>query len=277
VFWAIDPLYLGLIVVTLVISAGAQIFISSSYKKWAKVRNSTGVTGTEAGKRIISANHLGVSGGRSISVETHEMKRLEDLRSQGIITESEYRAKLSQLQGGSSGAQYSSIKLERVSGKLTDHYDPRTNTVRLSDKVATQPSVASMAIVAHELGHAQQHENHSILISMRNVLLPALTISPMISYILILIGLIFYIQQLFYLGIVFYGIMVLFAIITVPVELDASRRGLKLLDQAGLVRTDSDKQGSRRVLMAAASTYLAAALTAVLQLLYYISIARRRS
>ncbi|MGB7117272.1 MAG: zinc metallopeptidase, partial [Anaerolineales bacterium] len=90
-------------------------------------------------------------------------------------------------------------------------------------------------------------------------------------------GLIFYIQQLFYLGIVFYGIMVLFAIITVPVELDASRRGLKLLDQAGLVRNDSDKQGSRRVLMAAASTYLAAALTAVLQLLYYISIARRRS
>ena len=95
--------------------------------------------------------------------------------------------------------------------------------------------------------------------------------------ILFLAGIFLGIYDLAWVGVICFAGAALFSLITLPVELDASRRGLKLLDQAGLVRTDSDKQGSRRVLMAAASTYLAAALTAVLQLLYYMSIARRRS
>jgi Zn-dependent membrane protease YugP len=134
-----------------------------------------------------------------------------------------------------------------------------------------------MAIVAHELGHAQQHEENSALISMRNFLVPAVSVSPQIAYLLIIIGLIFNLAGAFWLGVIFYGLMVLFSIVTLPVEFDASRRGRNLLREAGLMKTDQDKAGSQRVLMAAASTYIAAAITAILQLFYYISIGRRRS
>jgi hypothetical protein len=137
--------------------------------------------------------------------------------------------------------------------------------------------VAAMAIVAHELGHAQQHENNSFLITMRNFLVPAVSLSPRIAYFLIIIGLIFNLAGAFWLGVIFYGLMVLFSIVTLPVEFDASRRGRKLLREAGLMVSEQDETGSQRVLMAAASTYVAAAVSAVLQLLYYISIGRRRS
>ena len=148
--------------------------------------------------------------------------------------------------------------------------------VGLSQGVASQPSVASMAIVAHELGHAQQHAQHSPLIAMRNFLVPAVRFSPMVSYALIFMGLIFNITGLFYAGILVFGLMVLFSIITLPVEIDASRRGIKLLNEAGLMVNKSDAQGSKNVLTAAATTYIAAAVTAILQLLYYLSIANRR-
>jgi Zn-dependent membrane protease YugP len=171
----------------------------------------------------------------------------------------------------------SQIQFQHVSGNLTDHYDPRSNTVRLSDSTANRHSVAALAIVAHELGHAQQHENNSFLITMRNFLVPAVSLSPRIAYFLIFIGLIFNFAGAFWLGVLFYGLMVVFSIVTLPVEFDASSRGRKLLREAGLMVTQGDESGSQRVLMAAASTYVAAAVTAVLQLLYYISIGRRRS
>lgn len=91
-----------------------------------------------------------------------------------------------------------------------------------------------------------------------------------------IIGLIFNLAGAFWLGIIFYALLVIFALLTLPVEIDASRRGLKLLDQAGLMVSENDRKGSRQILIAAASTYLAAAVTAILQLLYYLSIARRR-
>ena len=111
---------------------------------------------------------------------------------------------------------------------------------------------------------------------MRNFLVPAVRFSPMVSYALIFMGLIFNITGLFYLGILVFGIMVLFSVVTLPVEIDASRRGIKLLNEAGLMVNRSDADGSKRVLTAAATTYIAAAMTAVLQLLYYLSIANRR-
>ncbi len=275
----IDPLYLVIFVVTLVISAGAQLFISSAYRKWSQVRNSAGLNGAQVGQQIVSRTALGHTDRASAaSVETPELKKLTGLRDKGVITEQEYQAKKRQIQqeGSRRSISASSIHFERTRGQLTDHYDPRSHTVRMSEGVATQPSVASMAIVAHELGHAQQHENHSPLMAMRNFLVPAVRFSPQLAYVLILVGLIFNIAGLFWLGIVFYGLMVLFSILTLPVELDASRRALKLLDETGLMQTEADVQGSRRVLTAAATTYIAAAVTAVLQLLYYISIARRR-
>ncbi|HSG16856.1 MAG TPA: zinc metallopeptidase [Anaerolineae bacterium] len=142
--------------------------------------------------------------------------------------------------------------------------------------MAGKHSVAAMAILAHELGYAQQHENGWLLISMHNVLVPAVRFSPQIAYVLILVGLIFNLTGAFILGVIFYALVVLFSTLTLPVEFDASRRGLKLLDQAGLMDGEQDRSGSRRILFAAASTYVAAAITVILQLLYYVSIACRR-
>lgn len=277
----IDPLYMAIFVVTLVISIAAQMYMSRTYKKWSQVRNGSGLSGIEAGYAIV--NRTGLGGGRPVAVstlETAELSKLRELRDQGLVTEQEFQAKRARMdlpRVGDTRVNTSEIQFQHVSGNLTDHYDPRSHTVRLSDAVANRNSVAALAIVAHELGHAQQHESSSILISMRNVLLPAVSLSPRIAFLLIFIGLIFNFTGLFWLGVMFYGLMVLFAIITLPVEFDASRRGRRLLEEAGLMVSDQDVSGSRKVLTAAASTYVAAAVTAVLQLLYYISIGRRRS
>ncbi len=232
----LSPLYLLVFIVSIVLSTAAQLYIRSAYGKWSKVRNSIGLTGLQVGQRIITQTDLG--------------------------------AKLA-LQG-------KPVQFFGIGGTLTDHYDPGKNTVGLSQGIATANSVAAMAVVAHELGHAEQDANNSILMSARNFLVPAVTISPMISYILIFVGLIFNFPALFNLGILFFGVMVVFALLTLPVEIDASRRALKLLRQTGIMQTEDDERGARKVLTAAASTYVAAAVTAILQLLYYISIGRRR-
>lgn len=241
----LDPLYLVILFATLIISIGTQFYISSTYKKYSQIRNSMGLTGPQVGKLIVERTRLG---DRPPAIE----------------------------HGGRGTVFVEGIGFERTPGQLTDHYDPRTHTVRLSDGVATTPSVASMAIVAHELGHAEQHEQGSVLIAARNFLVPAVTISPRISYILILIGLLFNLTGLFWLGVIFFGVAVVFALLTLPVEIDASRRGLRLLTESGVMQTEQDASGARSVLTAAASTYVAAAVTALLQLLYYISIGRRR-
>lgn len=169
------------------------------------------------------------------------------------------------------------LPLERTRGDLTDHYDPGANVVRLSESTADKQSVSAMAVTAHELGHVQQYQTGSALIKMRGFLLPALQFSPTISYMAILFGLIFNIVNLIYIGIIFFALMVFFSILTIPVEVNASRRGRSLLREANLMQTEEDDIGSRAVLNAAALTYLAAAITSILQLLYYISLARRRS
>jgi Zn-dependent membrane protease YugP len=168
------------------------------------------------------------------------------------------------------------IPVERVSGQLSDHYDPRANVVRLSQPVADVKSVAAMAVSAHELGHVQQYQTGSGLIKMRSMLLPALQFSPTVSYVCFMAGILFNLAGLMWLGILFFGLMVLFSLLTLPVEFDASRRGLKLLDEAGLLQAPEDRKGAQQVLRAAGLTYLAAAVTSVLQLLYYISIVNRR-
>jgi len=169
------------------------------------------------------------------------------------------------------------IPLQHTSGNLTDHFDPHTNVVRLSDAVYGQQSVTAMAVTAHELGHVQQYQAGSGLIGMRNFLLPALQFSPTISYIAIMFGLFWNMTGLLWIGIGFFALMVLFSILTLPIELDASRRGIRLLGEAGLLNDPQDAAGARQMLNAAALTYLAAAVTSVLQLLYYISLARRRN
>ncbi|MBE2233264.1 MAG: zinc metallopeptidase [Anaerolinea sp.] len=232
-----DPLYLLIFVVTLVISLAAQMYIKSAYGKWSKVANSHNLTGLQVGQELLRGTDLGA---------TYQISKGTGVQFQG------------------------------VAGNLTDHYDPRTHTVGLSQGVATQPSVASMAIVAHELGHAQQYAAKSPLIAARSFLLPAVRVSPMISYGLLMIGFILNMTGAIYLGILFFGITVLFSVLTLPVEFDASRRGLKLLADAGLMTSTEDQRGARTVLRAAAATYVAATITAILQLLYYLALANRR-
>ena len=168
------------------------------------------------------------------------------------------------------------IPLQHVSGTLSDHFDPKANVVRLSDSVYANQSVAAMAVTAHELGHVQQYQTNSALISLRNFLLPALQFSPTISYIAIMFGLFWNMTNLLWIGIGFFALMVLFSLLTLPVELDASKRGIRLLKEAGLLKNPEDERGAKQMLNAAAMTYLAAAVTSILQLLYYISVAQRR-
>jgi hypothetical protein len=168
------------------------------------------------------------------------------------------------------------IPVEQTGGSLTDHYDPHSNVVRLSQPIANQPSIAAMAVAAHELGHVQQYQTGSGLIAMRSALLPALQFSPTISYIAFLAGFIFNLVGLMWIGVLFFGLMVLFSLLTLPVEFDASRRAMVLLDEAGLTKNPQEAKGAKAVLRAAALTYVGAAVTSVLQLLYYINLTQQR-
>ncbi len=161
------------------------------------------------------------------------------------------------------------VGLDMVGGELSDHYDPRSGVVRLSAGVARTPSVAAMAIAAHEFGHVQQHQQHSPMIAIRQTLIPAATLGPQIGFGLIFLGLILNFMGLAVIGLVLFAGTTLFTVVTLPVELDASRRGLKMLEQAGLIATDEDRKGARAVLTAAAFTYVAAVATSLLTLLYY--------
>lgn len=166
------------------------------------------------------------------------------------------------------------VQFEGTPGQMSDHFDPRDNIVRLSQDVATKPSVAAMAIIAHELGHAQQYQEKSLLISMRSLLVPAMKFSPNLAYGLIFAGFIFNATSLIWAGIAFFTVVVGFMLLTLPVEFDASRRGMKLLTETGILSAE-DRAGANNMLTAAAMTYVAAFVSSLLTLLYYISVATR--
>jgi Zn-dependent membrane protease YugP len=168
-----------------------------------------------------------------------------------------------------------------VGGKdLSDHYDPTKGVVQLSPGVASQSSVAAMAIAAHEFGHVQQHQRNSALMAMRTALVPGATWGPGLGIYMMIFGLILNFTGLAMIGLILFGAATLFTIITLPVELDASRRGLKMLHETGLIASPQDAEGARAVLTAAAFTYVAAVATSMLQLLYWSMLVfggRRRS
>lgn len=155
-----------------------------------------------------------------------------------------------------------------------DHYDPHGHKVRLTEKIADQPSVLALAVTAHELGHAQQHQDDSNLIQMRNFLLPAIQISPSVSYALVSIGVGLRFFKLVWIGAGLFVLVVVFMFLTLPIEVDASRRGIKLLEDSGLLTDKQDRRGARQVLTAAALTYVSASALSIGQLLRYIRLAR---
>jgi uncharacterized protein len=231
-----DPLYILVIIGTIVVSGGAQLYIRSTYGRWSRVANAAGLSGAQVAEFLRDNANFGQRPGRD------------------AIT---------------------AIKV--APGELSDHYDPRDRSLSLSEAVATQPSVASMAIAAHEVGHAQQVAEGSALMQLRGLLVPAVSVGPGLAYIFIIAGIFLQMTGLLTIGILLFGLAVLFSVLTLPVEIQASQKALAMLESTGVVTTQQDRSGAKSMLTAAALTYLAAAVAAILTLLYYLTLARRSS
>lgn len=170
------------------------------------------------------------------------------------------------------------VQVRHVSGSLTDHYDPRTKTVNLSDPVYNATSVAALGVAAHECGHAIQHAKSYAPPSIRSALVPIANFGSMLAWPVILIGLLFNTRSsglIIDIGILLFSAAVLFQLVTLPVEFDASRRALVMLRTQGILADDELKY-TRRVLKSAALTYVASAAAAILQLLRIILITNGR-
>jgi Zn-dependent membrane protease YugP len=171
------------------------------------------------------------------------------------------------------------VSIRPIAGELTDNYDPRSQTLNLSQGTGSRSSVAAMAIVAHEVGHAQQHAQGNLLLQMRSGLVPAVNIGAQFGPLLFIIGFFLHMTSLMWLGIAFFSLAFVFALITLPVEIDASARAMRMLKSSGVMVGDDERRGARAVLSAAALTYVAGMLMALFQLLYYVMLAgggRRR-
>lgn len=172
------------------------------------------------------------------------------------------------------------VQVQGTAGQLSDHYDPRNKTLFLSEGVARSPSVAAVAISAHELGHALQDAEEYFPMRIRSMLVPAVNIGSNLGWILIMIGLVLRMTELAWIGVLVFSGGALFALATLPVEFNASARAKQLLYETGIIQTEEERRGVNQVLNAAALTYVAGLITAVLQLLYYVflvgGIGRRR-
>lgn len=163
------------------------------------------------------------------------------------------------------------VSLEEVSGVLSDHYDPRSKTVRLSTEIYHGNSIAAAAVASHECGHAIQDAQDYSFLRLRHALVPVANIGSNFSWILIIIGMLAHLSGMLLLGIIFMAAAVLFQIVTLPVEFNASSRAMNQVVSLGLIRNDEAKE-TRKVLSAAALTYVAATAVAVLELVRLILI-----
>ncbi|KPL06270.1 zinc metallopeptidase [bacterium SM23_57] len=202
----------------------AQLYVSTTYRKWSQVQARSRMSGAEAAERLIRYGGLG------------------------------------------------DVEIQGVRGNLTDHYDPRRKILRLSEGVYRGSSVASLAIAAHELGHAAQDQEGYFPLRFRAMLIPVVNIGSYLGWILIMIGLFLRLTDLAWLGVAVFSGGALFALATLPVELNASTRAKQLLANTGLIQTQEEQRGVNAVLNAAALTYIAALFTAIIQLLYWASL-----
>lgn len=211
-------MYYGLIFLGLAITLGAQIYVTSTYNKYKKIRNSNDLTGKEVAERILRENGL------------------------------------------------SNIKVEPTSGMLSDHYDPRSKVVRLSTDIYNNPTIAAASVAAHECGHALQHKNKYFFLVLRNSIVPLVNFSSYAGYFAIMIGVIFSAINFIWIGIILECVILLFQVITLPVELNASKRALKEIKRLDILDKKEVKKG-RRMLTAAALTYIASIATTLLEIL----------
>ena len=232
-----DPTYI-LVLIGAVLCIWASSRVNSTYSKYARVRARSGMTGAQAAQRIL------------------QMSGIHD------------------------------VQIQHIAGNLTDHYDPSGKVLRLSDSVYGSASVAAIGVAAHECGHALQHREGYFPLKFRSALVPAANIGSKLGLPLVILGLILGIGfdlpgggyfSLAQIGIWVFSLAVLFQVVTLPVEFDASKRALKLLESCGIMGSD-EAAGSRRVLGVAALTYVAAAASSILQLLRLVILSggRRR-
>lgn len=167
------------------------------------------------------------------------------------------------------------VQIRHVSGKLTDHYDPRNKTLNLSDSTYASNSIAAVCVAAHECGHAVQDQKHYGPLVLRSTLVPAANFGSQLSWPVFICGLLFSIRPLITAGIVLFTLAVLFQLVTLPVEFNASSRALRVLSDTGMLGAQ-EMPGARKVLRAAAMTYVAALASSLLQLLRLILLARGR-
>ncbi len=206
------------------------------------------------------------------------------LATQGYINSTFRKWSKVPLDSGLSGAQVArrvldadgltGVEIVRVGGNLSDHYDPRSKRLALSDGVYGQPSVAAAGVAAHEAGHAIQDAKRYFWGGVRTALVPVVNFGSSAAGVLILMGLFIGITGLVWLGVLAYASAVLFQLVTLPVEIDASRRAVARLELSG-VMGPMQLAGARQVLFAAALTYVAAALVSIMNLVYYMGLARR--
>jgi len=224
-----DSSYMLLIIVGLIITGIPQFLVKSTFKKYSKVRTEKGATGAQVAKFLL--NDAGIY----------------------------------------------NVAVESVAGELTDHYDPTAKVLRLSDNVYGSDSIAAIGVAAHEAGHAIQDNKGYVPMKLRSGIFPAVMFGQNLGPILIMVSLglqaVMHLSGLTTLialiGIALYGAVVVFQIVTLPVELNASNRAMHALVNGGYL-THEESGGARNVLNAAAMTYIAAALYAVLQILYYV-------
>ncbi|HCK65214.1 MAG TPA: zinc metallopeptidase [Anaerolineae bacterium] len=224
-----DINYLIFMIPAFILMGITSWYVRHAYSKWSRIRASSGLTGVDATRRLISINGL------------------------------------------------TGLQIQGTPGELTDHYDPRNNTLFLSNSVANVPSVAALAIAAHELGHAQQDAEEYFPMRLRGFLVPMVNIGSNLGWILILAGLLLNLTGLAWVGVLVFSGGALFALATLPVEFDASARAKRMLANSGIIQTEEEMRGVNSVLNAAALTYVAGLVTAILQLLYYVSLVSGRS
>jgi hypothetical protein len=227
-----------LLIPALLLAMWAQAKVKSAYHKYSQVGVRSGVTGAEVAQYILRNSSIPIERGTSM--------------------------------GGSEA-----VGLEAIPGNMTDHYDPRSRTLRLSEDVYHGRSIAALGIAAHEVGHAIQHAQGYAPMSLRTIVYPVSSIGSTLAWPLFIGGFIFQLPFLLNIGILLYSAAVLFTLVTLPVEFNASRRAVAALSHGGYL-TEDELHGVKKVLSAAAMTYVAATAMAAMQLLRMILMSQRR-
>ena len=218
----------ALIILALIITTAAQIYVNSSYSKYRKIRNTKGLSGAEAARIVLDKNGL------------------------------------------------NNVRVEMISGTLTDHYNPRTKTVNLSSNIYNGMTVAGVSVACHECGHALQDKDNYIFMRIRSGLVPIVNLSSKLGYFAILLGLIFSIADLIWLGIFAEIAILAFQLVTLPVEFNASKRALKEIEEIQVFDVN-EMNGSKKMLRSAALTYVASVTSTIVEIFRLMLLTRNRN